>query len=106
VRTSWDVFFAFYGPGIKKGATIPYAEGPDIALLTNHFLGLPPLQGHLDERVPENLRKPTGTFLANIFEGSPDEVEHPRLIQRLLDAGMPGDDYVEYRERMIALLSE
>lgn len=106
VRTSWDVFIAFHGPGIKKGAKIAYAEGPDVAVMTNHLLGLPPLQGHLDESIPENLRKPTGIFLEHIFEGGPDDVPHPRLIERLLNSGMPGDDYVEYRDRMLKLLAE
>jgi len=106
VRSSWETFAAFYGPGIKKGATIPYAEGPDIALMVNHFLGLPPLQGHLESDLPPNLRGTTGTFLENIFEGGPDDINHPRPIERFLDAGMPGDDYVEYRAGMIKLLSQ
>jgi hypothetical protein len=97
---------AFYGPGIKHGATIPYAEGPDVAIMTNHFFGLPPLQGHLEGDLPANLRGPTGVLLENIFEGRPGEVQHPRLIERFLDAGMPGDDYVEYRSRMIEMLSQ
>jgi Type I phosphodiesterase / nucleotide pyrophosphatase len=105
VLSSWVTFAAFYGPGVKRGATIPYAEGPDIAIMTNYFLGLPPLQGHLDESVPAAIRKPTGTFLANILEGGPAEIEHPRLIQRFLDAGLPGDDYREYRERMLKLIA-
>lgn len=106
VRTSWDVFFAFHGPGIKRGAKIAYAEGPDVALLTNRLLSLPPLAGHLDESLPENLRKPTGTFLAHIFEGGPDDIEHPRLIERFLNSGMPGDEYVDYRAGMLKLLTQ
>jgi hypothetical protein len=107
VRSSWETFLAFYGPGIKQGATIPYAEGPDIAVMTNHFLGLPPLQGHLDESVPANLRGPTGTFLENILEGGPADVKHPRFLERYLDAGLPAkDEYVEYREGMIKLLTQ
>ncbi len=106
VRSSWETFMSFYGPGIKRGATIPYAEGPDVAIMTNHFFGLPPLEGHLDGDLPENLKGTTGVLLENIFEGGPDEIQHPRRIERLLDAGMPGDDYVEYRERMLKLLSE
>jgi len=31
--TSWRSFMCFYGPGIRQGATIPYAETPDIAVL-------------------------------------------------------------------------
>jgi hypothetical protein len=106
VRSSWETFMAFYGPGVKRGATIAYAEGPDVAVMTNHFFGLPPLQGHLDGDLPANLRGPSGTLLQNIFEGNPDDIQHPRLIERYLDAGMPGDDYVEYREGMLKLLAE
>lgn len=105
VLSSWVTFAAFYGPGIKRGAKIPYAEGPDIAIMTNHFLGLPPLQGHLDGTVPEAIRQPTGTFLGHILEGGPAGVEHPRYLQRFLDAGLPGDAYAEYRERMLKLIA-
>jgi hypothetical protein len=105
--SSWTTFMAFYGPGIKRGATIPYAEGPDVAIMTNYLLGLPPLQGHLDEKVPAKLRGVTGVFLANIFEGGPADVKHPRLIERYLHSGMPrGNQYVDYRAAMIKLLSE
>jgi hypothetical protein len=107
VLSSWQTFMAFYGPGIKRGATIPYAEGPDVAVMTNYFLGLPPLKGHLDDKVPANLGRVTGVFLANIFEGGPADVKHPRLIERYLHSGMPrGDRYVDYRSAMIKLLSE
>ncbi|MEX2299754.1 MAG: alkaline phosphatase family protein [Bryobacterales bacterium] len=106
VRSSWETFMAFYGPGVKRGATIPYAEGPDVALMTNHFFGLPPLAGHLEGDLPAGLRGPTGTMLENILEGGPNDIAHPRWIERLLDAGMPGDAYVEYRERMLKLLSQ
>ena len=34
----------FYGPSVKKGAKIPYAESPDVALMTNYFMGSPPLK--------------------------------------------------------------
>jgi hypothetical protein len=107
VLSSWQTFMFFYGPGIKKGATIPYAEGPDVAIMTNYLLGLPPLKGHLDPKVPANLRGVTGVFLTNIFEGQPAEVKHPRLIERYLHSNMPrGDQYVDYRAAMIKLLSE
>jgi hypothetical protein len=106
VRSSWETFMAFYGPGVKRGASIAYAEGPDVALLTNRFLGLPPLQGHLEGELPANLRGPTGTMLESIFEGGPGQVEHPRWIERYLAAGMPGDEYVEYRDGMMKLLGQ
>ena len=105
VLSSWRTFMAFYGPGVKRGATIPYAEGPDVAIMTNYFLGLPPLRGHLDDKVPANLRGVTGTFLANVLEGGPADVKHPRLIERYLKSNMPrGDAYVDYRAAMIKLL--
>jgi hypothetical protein len=106
VLSSWQTFMAFYGPGVKRGGRIPYAEGPDVAVMTNYFLGLPPLRGHLDEKVPANLRGVTGTFLANILEGGPTDVTHPRPIERYLHSGMPrGDQYVDYRAAMIKLLA-
>jgi hypothetical protein len=107
VLSSWQTFMAFYGPGVKRGARIPYAEGPDVAVMTNHFLGLPPLRGHLDPKVPAQLGRVTGVFLANIFEGGPADVKHPRLIERYLHSGMPrGDEYVDYRTAMIKLLAQ
>ena len=106
VLSSWQTFMAFYGPGVKKGATIPYAEGPDVAVMTNAFLGLPPLKGHLDDSLPANLRGVTGVYLANIFEGGPADIKHPRLIERYLHSGPPGDTYMDYRAAMIKLLSQ
>jgi hypothetical protein len=107
VLSSWQTFLAFYGPGVKRGATIPYGEGPDVAVMTNHFLGLPPLRGHLDEKVPRHLRGVTGVFLANVLEGNPADIEHHRLIERYLHSDMPrGDQYVDYRSAMIKLLAQ
>jgi hypothetical protein len=107
VLSSWQTFMAFYGPGVKKGARIPYAEGPDVAVMTNYLLGLPPLKGHLDPKVPARLGRVTGTFLANILEGGPADVPHPRVIERYLKSGMPrGDEYVDYRAAMIKLLEQ
>lgn len=106
VLSSWDTFMMFYGPGIKRGEKIPYAEGPDVAIMTSYLLGLPALKGHLDESVPANLRPVTGTFLKNIFEGAPAEMDHPRWVERYLKSGMPrGDQYVDYRAGMIKLLT-
>jgi hypothetical protein len=98
---------AFYGPGVKRGATIPYAEGPDVAVMTNYFLGLPPLRGHLDPKVPANLGRVSGVFLENVLEGGPADVKHPRYIERYLKSDTPrGDAYVDYRNAMIKLLSQ
>ena len=105
VLSSWRTFMAFYGPGIKRGARIPYAEGPDVAVMTNYVLGLPPLRGHMDAAVPAKLRGVTGVLLANAFEGGPTAVPHPRFIERYLQSDMPrGDAYVDYRAAMIELI--
>ena len=107
VLSSWQTFMAFYGPGVKKGAHIPYAEGPDVAVMTNHFLGLPPLRGHLDPKVPKNLGRVTGVLLENALEGGPADVKHPRYIERYLKSNMPrGEEYVDYRAAMVKFLSE
>jgi hypothetical protein len=106
VLSSWRTFMAFYGPGVKRGARIPYAEGPDVAVMTHYFLGLPPLRGHLDEKIPAHLRGVTGTFLANVLVGGPSDIKHPRLIERYLQSKMPrGDEYVDYRAAMIKFLT-
>lgn len=74
--------------------------------MANYFLGLPPLRGHLEESVPSHVRGTTGTFLKNILEGGPADLEHPRLIERYLAAGLPTSDrYVEYRTGMLRLLT-
>jgi hypothetical protein len=107
VLSSWQTFMAFYGPGVKRGARIPYAEGPDVAVMTNYFLGLPPLQGHLDPKVPKNLGRVTGVLLENALEGGPADVKHPRYLERYLKSNMPrGDEYVDYRAAMVKFLSE
>jgi hypothetical protein len=108
VLSSWSSLMSFYGPGIKKGKSIPYAETPDLAIMINHFLNLKPLQGHTDPKVTVKPNGTTGTFLSNIFEGSPDEIEHPKLIRRYLESKnwKPSDDYAEYRLAMISYLKE
>ena len=56
---------------------------------------------------PPRLGRVTGTFLANILEGGPADVPHPRLIERYLKSSMPrGDEYVDYRAAMIRLLEQ
>ncbi len=105
--SSWQGFLAFYGPGIKRGAKIAYAESPDVAVMANYLLGLPALKGHLEENVPGRVKGPTGTLLKNIFEGGPGSIEHPRLIERYLASGLPGSDrYEEYRAGMLKLLAK
>lgn len=104
---SWKPFLAFYGPDLKKGATIPYAELPDVAVTTLRFFGLPPLEGHLDGAV--NISRPgaTGTVLSHLFVGGPSEIEHPRPIERYLSLGThesSGDAFDPYRKAMLGIL--
>lgn len=108
VLSSWSPFICFYGPGIKKGKTIPYAETPDLAVMINHFLNLKPLQGHTDLNVNTNIKGVTGTFLSNIFEGNPEEIAHPKIIRKYLESKnmKPSDDFAEYRLAMLQYIKE
>jgi hypothetical protein len=108
VVSSWMPYMNFYGPGIKKGATIPYAETPDLAVLIRYLLNLPPLQGHLDNKVSVEPRGVTGTLLANIFDGNPTELWHPRLVRRYLESRnwKASDDFADYRTAMLGLIKE
>jgi hypothetical protein len=96
----------FYGPGIKKGKSIPYAETADLALMINHFLKLQPLKGHTDPKVTIEVKGTTGTFLSNIFEGNPEEIMHPEMIRRYLESRnwKPSDDFAEYRMAMLSYI--
>ena len=106
--SSWQPFMAFRGPDLKQGATIPYAELPDIAVTTMRFFGLPPLKGHLDPQIPAAVRGPSGTVLENLFVGAPADLAHPRLIEKCLAMGpactSSGDDFAPYRATMLELL--
>jgi hypothetical protein len=108
VLSSWSPFMNFYGPGIKKGKNIPYAETPDLALLVNHFLRLPHLKGHIDPKLTLITPGTTGTLLTNVFEGNPDEINHPMMIRRYLESknNKPSDDYSEYRLSMLTYIKE
>ncbi|MDP2983606.1 MAG: alkaline phosphatase family protein [Candidatus Latescibacter sp.] len=108
VRSSWSPVMNFYGPGIKKGSSIPYAETPDMAIMINHFLHLKPLQGHTDPKVTIEPKGTTGTFLSNIFEGNPREIKHPKFIHRYLESKnwKPSDDFGEYRLAMLSYMKE
>ena len=105
--SSWQIYMNFYGPGIKKGVTIPYAESPDIALMTNHFMGLPPLEGYFLKVNGLKKSSTTGVFLKNIFEGNSDKIIHPQWIKTYLDknAGSPPNDYLHYREAMLNFIN-
>lgn len=106
--SSWNPFLAFYGPGLKRGATIPYAELPDVAVTAARFLGTRPLRGHVDPVAAPPAPGPTGTVLTNLFAGEPDELDHPRYIERCLGLGAActssGDDFAPYRETMLSLI--
>lgn len=108
VFSSWTTFMNFYGPGIKKGKSIPYAETPDLALMINHFLNLKSLQGHIDPKVNIEPKGTTATFLSNIFEGNPEEIMHPKIIRRYLESKnlKPPDDFADYRLSMLSYIKE
>ncbi|WP_299064266.1 alkaline phosphatase family protein [uncultured Polaribacter sp.] len=106
--SSWQIYMNFYGPGIKKGGTIPYAESPDVALMTNYFMGLKSLKGYdLKLNYLKN-NKTTGVFLKNIFEGNPRDIHHPKWIKTYLENNQnsPPNDYLHYREAMIRFINE
>lgn len=105
--SSWQIYMNFYGPGIKKGAIIPYAESPDIALMTNHFMGLKPLKGYTSKIDYLKNNNTTGVFLKNIFEGNSDNLEHPKWIKTYLDKNQssPPNDYLHYREAMMNFIN-
>ncbi len=106
--SSWKPYMNFFGPGIRKRATIQYAETPDLAVLIAHILRLPPLMGHTDPAVHITPRGTTGTLLTNIFENTPATINHPKLIRRFLESRnwKPSDDYADYRSAMLSLLKE
>ncbi|SEQ79391.1 Type I phosphodiesterase / nucleotide pyrophosphatase [Hyunsoonleella jejuensis] len=105
--SSWQIYMNFYGPNVKKGATIPYAESPDVALMTNHFMGLPKLKGYTSKVNGLKQLGTTGIFLKNIFEGKSKSLNHPQWIKRYLDenAGAPANDYLHYREAMLKFIN-
>lgn len=105
--SSWKNVMYFYGPGVKKGATIPYAETPDSAVMAAYLLQLPALRGHLDPAVTLEKKGATGTLLTNIFEGEPMEVTHPRYLEKYLNTGTytgSGTEYADYHAGMLELL--
>jgi hypothetical protein len=108
VISSWQPYMNFYGPGIKRGATIPYAESPDIAVLIDYLLRLSPLRGHTDPNVSIKPKGATGTLLLNIFENNSSTLNHPKLVRRYLESKNwhPSDDYAEYRSAMVSLIKE
>jgi hypothetical protein len=108
VVSSWMPYMNFYGPGIKQGQTIPYAETPDLAVLIDHFLSLTPLRGHVDPNVSIEAKGTTGTLLTNIFEGNSPELSHPKLVRRYLESRSwkPSDDFADYRSAMLLLIRD
>jgi hypothetical protein len=106
--SSWQIYMNFYGPGIKKGAIIPYAESPDVAIMTNHFMGLSALKGYTSKVESLNNLKTTGIFLDNIFERNPNTQEHPQWIKKYLDNNdqSPPNDYLHYRKGMLKFINK
>jgi hypothetical protein len=106
--SSWDPVLAFYGPGLKKGATIPYAELPDVPVTLLKLAGLPALKGHTDPKVMLAKNGPTGTYLSNLLEGAAADLpSHPRYIEKYLQMGTftsTGDTFAPYRTGMIAVI--
>jgi len=105
---SWKAFMAFYGPGLKRGATIPYGELPDIAVTVARFLGLPPLQGHTAANVNLAVKGTTGVYLSNLLQGAPADLPtHPKYIERYLNENTypnMGGDFIGYRDAMYRLI--
>jgi Type I phosphodiesterase / nucleotide pyrophosphatase len=106
-RPSWNNFMAFYGPGLKKGATIPYAENPDIPVTLVKLLGLPPLKGHTAANVTIAVKGPTGQYLSNLLAGAPADLTppHPKYMEQfLMTTPALEDNYAQYRDGMIRLI--
>jgi hypothetical protein len=105
---SWKAFMAFYGPGLKRGATIPYGELPDIAVTVARFLGLPPLKGHTAANVNLAVKGTTGVYLSNLLQGAPADLPaHPKYIERYLNENTypnMGSDFIGYRDAMYRLI--
>jgi len=106
--TSWRSFMCFYGPGIRQGATIPYAETPDIAVFIAYVLNIGRLRGHADTVVTKAPKGVTGTLLSDLFEHGPREITHPLLVRRYLEKNRwaPEDRFSDYRSGMLELLGE
>ena len=106
VRSSWETYLNFYGPGIRKGVSIPYAESPDIALFIAHVLRLSPLAGHTGGVSDQSLRPTTGVLPVHVFENGPESIEHPMYIRRFLESHSwsAPESYAAYREAMIAFV--
>ena len=115
VLSSWQTFMAFYGPGVKRGAHIPYAEGPDVAVMTNHFLGpaaasRPPRREGADESRPcdrraarERTRGRAGRREASPVDRAVSEFEHAarRRVRRLPRRDGEVAERVAYRRKPV-----
>jgi len=104
--SSWNNLLVFFGPGLKKGTTIPYAELMDVPVTAMRFFGLPPLKGHTAADVMLAQKGPTGTFLSNLYAGTPPDLPtHPRYVDQYLTTSFPTtDDFAPYRDAMIRLI--
>jgi hypothetical protein len=104
IRDSWSGPEDKLNPRSQYQKAIRHAD----ALLVNYFLNFKPLKGHTDPEIAIEIKRTTGTFLINIFEGSQDEINHPKMIRRYLDSknGTPSDDYSEYRLSLLEFIKE
>lgn len=103
--SAWDPVLIFYGPDLKKGTTIPYAENPDIPVTLMHWFGLPPLKGHTAASVMLAQKGTTGVFLSNLYAGAPTDIPHPRYIDQYIKGGLQTtEDYAPYRDGMLRLI--
>src|SRR4051794_5584784 len=61
---------------------------------------------HTDPNVTIAQKGPTGTFLSNVYAGTPPDLPmHPTYIDRYLTTSFPTTDhYAPYREGMIGLI--
>lgn len=106
--TSWKIYMNFYGKGIKKGVSIPYAESPDVAIMVNHLLKSDDLKGYTVKTDRLKIVKPTGILLSNIFEGNSDTVEHPMWVKKYLIRSnwKPEKSYLHYRNNIMELINQ
>ena len=63
---------------------------------------------HTDPGIAIKIRGTTATFLCNIFESNPEDIDHPKMIRRYLESknGKLSYDYSEYRLAMLAFIIE
>ncbi|UMB54149.1 hypothetical protein MKD41_01415 [Lutibacter sp. A64] len=78
-----------------------------MALMTNYFMGSPPLKGYTSKVNYLKKSTTTGVFFKNILNGNLEDLDHPWWIKTYLDAnaGPPPNDYLHYRQAMINFIN-